>query len=369
MPDKPSPVLVAAIGAAGLLAAAFQHGKPDLMPVEQRQERQRRETAPQEPLRPGRRQSRNALGRDAAGPTEIPARGWWQVLKRTVQQADADRVLTEAAGVTFFTLLALFPGIAALVSLYGLFADPVTIWRHFAILDGLVPGGGMDVLKDQVQRIAEKGPGTLGFSLALSLATSLWSANQAIKALFDALNVVFEERETRSFLRLTAETLGFTFASLVFVLLAIGAVVALPVALAIIGIGAEADLLLRLTRWPLLLLTMTVFLACMYRFGPDRRQAKWRWVTWGGAIASVLWVVMSAAFSFYVTQFGTYNATYGSLGAVIGFMTWIWLSSTVVLVGAELDAELEHQTARDTTAPGDQPMGRRGARMADTVAG
>ncbi len=357
MPQKPSPALVAAIGAAGLLAAAFQRGQPDLTPV---------------PVRPGRRQSRpgrDGLGRDATTPTEIPAKGWWQVLKRTVQQSDEDRLLTEAAGVTFFTLLALFPGIAALVSLYGLFADPATIWRHFSILDGLIPGGGMDVLKDQVQRIAEKGPGTLGFSLALSLATSLWSANQAIKALFDALNVVFEEKETRGFLRLTAETLGFTFASLIFVLLAIAAVVALPVALTLVGIGAEADLLLRLARWPLLLLTMTVFLACMYRFGPDRRQAKWRWVTWGGGIAAILWVVVSGAFSFYVAQFGNYNATYGSLGAVIGFMTWIWLSSAVVLVGAELDAELEHQTARDTTAAGDKPMGGRGARMADTVAG
>ncbi len=354
MPDKPSPALVAAIGAAGLVAAAFQRGRPDLTPV---------------PLRPGRRRPRDGAGRDANSPAEIPARGWWQVLKRTACQANEDRLLTEAAGVTFFTLLALFPGIAALVSLYGLFADPTTIWRHFAVLDGLVPGGGMDVLKDQVQRIAEKGPATLGLSLALSLGTSLWSANAAIKALFDALNVVFEEKETRSFVRLTAETLGFTFASLLFVLLAIAAVVALPVALSLVGIGAQADMLLRLARWPLLLLTMTVFLACMYRFGPDRRQAKWRWVTWGGGIASLLWVAVSGAFSFYVAQFGNYNATYGSLGAVIGFMTWIWLSSAVVLVGAELDAELEHQTARDTTAPGGKPMGGRGARMADTVAG
>jgi membrane protein len=329
MPDKPSPALVAAIGAAALLAAAFQRGQPDLTPV---------------PPRPGRRLPLTAPGRNAETPAEIPARGWWPVLKRTVQQADADRLLTEAAGVTFFTLLALFPGIAALVSLYGLFADPATIWRHFAILDGLIPGGGMDVLKDQVQRIAQKGPGTLGFSLALGLATSLWSANQAIKALFDALNVVFEEKETRGFLRLTAETLGFTLASLVFVLLAIAAVVALPVALSVVGIGAEADMLLRVARWPLLLLTMTVFLACVYRFGPDRRRATWRWMTWGGGAASVLWVVMSGAFSFYVAQFGTYNATYGSLGAVIGFMTWIWLSSAVVLVGAELDAALEHRT-------------------------
>jgi membrane protein len=345
MPEKPSPALVAAIGAAGLLAAAFQRGEPDLTPV---------------PLRPGRRRQRT-LAREAETPAEAPPRGWWPVLKRTAQQANADRLLTEAAGVTFFTLLALFPGIAALVSLYGLFADPATIWRHFSILEGLVPGGGMEVLQDQVQRIAEKGSGSLGFSLALSLATSLWSANQAIKALFDALNVVFEEKETRGFFRLTAETLGFTFASLVFVLLAIAAVVALPVALAILGLGAEADLLLRVSRWPLLLLTMTVFLACVYRFGPDRRQAKWRWVTWGGAAASVLWVVVSGAFSFYVAQFGTYNATYGSLGAVIGFMTWIWLSSAVLLLGAELDAELEQQAARDSAAPG--------ARMADRVAG
>ena len=357
--EKPSSTLMAAVGAAGLLAAAFQRGRT--IPVT-------------EPLRPGRRhagksKASRGLGHDATSPEEIPARGWWQVLKRTVLQSDEDRLLTEAAGITFFTLLALFPAIAALVSLYGLFADPVTIWRHFETLDGLVPGGGMDIIKDQVQRIAAKGSGTLGFSLAIGLATSLWSANQAIKALFDALNVVFEEKEKRGFFRLNAETLGFTFAALVFVLLAIAAVVALPVALALFGIGAGADLLLRLSRWPVLLGTMTFFLACVYRYGPSRRKAKWRWVTWGGAAASLLWVAVSAGFSFYVAQFGAYNTTYGSLGAVIGFMTWIWLSSAVVLLGAELDAELERQTEQDTISGGAKPPGARGARMADTTAG
>jgi membrane protein len=224
-------------------------------------------------------------------------------------------------------------------------------------------------LKDQVQRIASKGSATLGFSLVIGLATSLWSANQAIKAMFDALNVVFEEKECRSYLMFTLQTLAFTLSGLIFILLSIGAIVAVPIVLKFIGFGPWADALLRLARWPLLLVMMTFFLACLYRFGPCRRKPKWRWPSWGGAFASLLWVIVSAGFSFYVANFGNYNATYGSLGAVIGFMTWIWISSAVVLAGAELDAEMEHQTARDTTTGPEKPMGTRGARMADTVAG
>lgn len=354
--QPPSPALVTAIGLAGLLAAAFQRGPRQPLRTEVLQPRR------------ARRPDGQGAGRDAEAPSEIPPRGWWQILKRTAVQANEDRLLTEAAGVAFFTLLAIFPALAALVSLYGLFADPTTIWQHFSVLEGLVPGGGMEILKDQVERIAAKGPTALGFGLVLGLGTSLWSANQAIKALFDALNVVFEERECRSWLALNAQTLGFTFAGLLFILLAIAAVVALPLALNFVGIGAFSALLLKLTRWPLLLLAMTFFLALVYRYGPCRRHARWRWVTWGGAIASLLWVVVSGGFSLYVARFGTYNATYGSLGAVIGFMTWLWLSSAVVLAGAELDAEMEHQTARDTTTGGEKPMGTRGARMADTVA-
>ena len=307
-------------------------------------------------------------GRDASRPRDIPAQGWWQILKRTLSQAGDDRLLTEAAGVTFYTLLALFPGIAALVSIYGIFADRATIGEHLSLLSGIVPGGGMDLITEQVNRLNEQPPTSLGFGALAGIAIALWSANQATKAIFDALNVVYEEEEKRGFVRLTLTTLLFTLAGILFALLAVAVVVLVPVVLSFVGLGEAAAWLLTLARWPLMLLAIGVVLACLYRWGPSRANPKWRWVNWGSGVAAVLWIVVSLGFSWYVANFGSYNETYGSLGAVIGFMTWIWLSSAVVLLGAELNAEMEHQTARDTTTGPEQPMGRRDARMADTTA-
>ena len=190
-----------------------------------------------------------------------------------------------------------------------------------------------------------------------------------MKAIVDALNVVYGEREKRSFIYRTALTLSFTVAGIAFILLAMGAVVVLPIALNFVGLGDTAETLISLARWPVMLAVVALFLACLYRFGPDRDKPRWRWVSWGSAVAAVGWAAVSAGFSYYVTHFGNYNETYGSLGAVVGFMTWIWISSTVVLVGAELDAEMEHQTARDTTEGPERPLGARGAKVADEVAG
>lgn len=307
-------------------------------------------------------------GREASRPRDIPPQGWWQILKRTLSQASDDRLLTEAAGVTFYTLLALFPGIAALVSIYGLFADRAMIGEHLSLLSGVVPGGGMDLITEQVNRLGEQPQTSLGFGAVAGIAIALWSANQATKAVFDALNVVYEEEEKRSFIRFTLVTLTFTLAGILFAILAIAAIVVLPVVLGLVGLGEAANWLLSLARWPLLLLAVGFMLACIYRWGPSRAEAKWRWVTWGSGVAALLWLAASLGFSWYVANFGSYNETYGSLGAVIGFMTWIWISSAVVLLGGELNAEMEHQTARDTTTGPDQPMGQRNARMADTTA-
>jgi membrane protein len=307
-------------------------------------------------------------GRDAATPRQIPRRGWWMILKRTLRQASEDRLLTEAAGVTFYTLLALFPAIAALISLYGLVAEPATIGQHLEALSGVVPGGGMALIEEQVRRVTERPAGALGFGAIAGLAIALWSANQATKALFDALNVVYEEKEKRGFVRLTLVTLAFTLGGLVFAIVAMTGVVVLPVLFGFVGLGETVEWVLRLARWPLLVLVVGVMLAALYRFGPSRQRARWRWVSWGSALASVAWLAASLGFSWYVESFGSYNETYGSLGAVVGFMTWIWISAAVVLLGGELNAEMEHQTARDTTTRPEKPMGERGARMADTVA-
>lgn len=314
-------------------------------------------------------QSRRAqLGRGARRPAEIPARGWGSILKRAVLQSNDDRVMTEAAGITFYALLSIFPSLTALVSVYGLFADPATVATHLQQLGGFVPEGGMQIINEQLQRLTSGEPSRLGFGLIFGLLLALWSANKGTKAMFDALNVVYDEVEKRSFIRLTLVSLAFTLGTLVFVLVAMSAVVVLPVVLRFAGLESSTEWLLRLARWPLLLVVITCLLAALYRFGPSREKARWRWVSWGGAFAAVGWAVISAGFSWYVGNFGDYDATYGSLGAVVGFMTWIWLSAMIVLVGAELNAEMEHQTARDTTTGPERKMGTRGARMADTVA-
>ncbi|KAA2213427.1 YihY/virulence factor BrkB family protein [Teichococcus oryzae] len=313
-------------------------------------------------------QAADPHGNHAQAPQELPARGWWEVAKRTALQVSEDRVLTEAAGITFYGLLALFPALTALVSLYGLVADPNTITQELQQASGILPAGGMQIIEERTRNLASQQTGALGFGAVAGILAALWSANAGTKALFDALNIVYEEKEKRSFLWRTVVTMSFTLAGILFLMLALASVVVLPVVLNFIGGGGVLEWALRLGRWPLLLVIVTLALSCIYRYGPSRERAKWRWVSWGGAFAAVSWVIFSIAFSWYAANFGSYDETYGSLGAAIGFMTWLWLSATVVLVGAELDAELERQTAADTTTGPERPIGQRGATMADTVA-
>jgi membrane protein len=232
---------------------------------------------------------------------------------------------------------------------------------------GFLPGGALDIISEQVKRITSKGNATLGFTFFSGLAVSLWSANAGIKAIFDALNVAYEEKERRNFIMLNLWSLGFTLGAIVFLALAISSVVIIPVVLNFFGLGGVADWLVWIGRWPALLLITLAALAVLYRYGPSRDEPKWRWVTPGGFLAAFGWLAFSMLFSWYVSSFGNYNETYGSLGAAIGFMTWIWLSVTIVLVGAELNAEIEHQTAEDTTKGPAQPLGSRDARVADTI--
>jgi membrane protein len=304
-------------------------------------------------------------GRSATTPFEIPARGWKDILLRAYQGVSEDRVLANAAAVTFYTLLALFPGIAALVSIYGLFADPSSMANQLDAASGILPSGAVDVIRDQLTRLTSQGSTTLGTSFIIGLVFSLWSANGGIKALFDALNTVYEEGEKRSFIRLTAISMALTLGMIAFLLIALVCVVALPIALSYLPgfIGS----VLSIARWPVLLVLVAFGLSMIYRYGPSRSEPRWQWVTWGSAFAAVVWLAASALFSWYAANFGSFNKTYGSLGAVIGFMTWIWLSVIVVLIGAKLNAETEHQTTRETTAGPEKPLGRRGAKMADTI--
>lgn len=272
-----------------------------------------------------------------------PVYGWFSVLKRTYNRFSEHRVTTVAGGVTFFSLLAIFPAIAALVAIYGLFSDPTRLTGHIESLRHVLPGGGVEVVGDQMRRVASQGRSALGTTFLISLAISLWSANSGMKALFDALNIVYDVNERRGFFRLNALSMMYTFGAIGFILLALAALVVLPVVFSYVGLGSAIAQILNVGRWPALLIVLMFALALVYRFGPDRESAKWRWITWGSATAALLWLGASALFSWYAENFANFNKTYGTLGAVIGFMMWLWMSVIVILVGAELDAELECQ--------------------------
>lgn len=307
--------------------------------------------------------------REARGPLQIPASGWKEVLWRVYGEINGDRVMLIAAGVTYYLLLAFVPGLSAFLSLYGLVADPGTVAEHVGQLRGIVPEGGLQILDEQLKRLAAEGQATLGLTLAISLAIALWSANAGVKSLFESMNVAYDEVESRSFIKLNAVSLLFTLGAIVTMILMLGVIVVLPAALSFVGLGQGTEWLIRLAGFAALLVVLSLGIASLYRWGPDRSTAKWRWITPGAILALVATIVVSALFSWYATNFGSYNATYGSLGALIGFMTWIWLTSTLLIVGAELNSELEHQTSTDSTTGAERPLGSRGAIMADSVAG
>ena len=248
---------------------------------------------------------RDGLPARAGGPrrakteADAPERGWIDVLQRVYARFSEDRVMSIAGGVTFFVLLAIFPAIAALVSIYGLFADPASLTDQIDRLSDILPGGAIEVVGDQMRRVTSQGGTALGVTFLISLAISLWSANSGMKALFDALNIVYDEKEKRGFFRLNAVSLAFTVLGIVFILVALAAVVVLPIVVGYVGFEAAIDQALRLGRWPVLLIGIALALAAIYRFGPDRQHAKWRWITWGSATAALLWLAASALFSWY----------------------------------------------------------------------
>lgn len=304
-------------------------------------------------------------GRQADAPGEIPAKGWKDILIRTGKEFSEDQVPMIAAGITFYTLLAMFPALAAFVALYGLFADVVEAQRHLQTLSVIVPPDMLDFLGEQMIRISSERDGGLSLTFITGLLLSIWSANGATKAMITGLNIAYEETEKRKFVAKTGTSLAFTLGFLVFGIFAFAVIAAVPAAEPFIGSAAAT--MIRWITWPILLAVLGLGLALLYRFGPSRDRVTWRWITWGSAVALVLWVAASAGFSIYVANFAHYEKTYGSLGAVIGFMMWVWLSSQVILLGGELNSEIEHQTAKDTTVGPEKPLGQRGATMADTV--
>ncbi len=292
--------------------------------------------------------SQHGHGRRSGNPLQIPWAGWKDILWRTYVRTGEDRLLAIAAGVVFFGLLAVFPAVTALVSCYGLFANPSTIGANLQTLALMLPEGSFQIVQDQVARVLEKGSGTLGATFVFGLALAIWSANAGVKAVIDALNVVYQEREKRGFIRLNLLSLAFTSGGIAALLLMVSAVVAFPLVLGRLGLAPDSQFVISLMRWPLLFGILLLALGVLYRFGPSRRPARWDWLGVGTLAASLLWIAGSALLSWYLSNFGNYNATYGSLGAAIGLMMWMWMSAIIVLCGAELNSEIEHQTALDT---------------------
>ncbi len=287
-----------------------------------------------------------------AAPAAASGLGWWTILKRTFAEVSSDRVLAVAGGVTFYGLLSLFPAITVLVSLYGLVADPADISQHLQLLSSFLPQGALSIIGEQVTRIAQSDHSTLSVAAVTALLVALWSANAAMKAMMDALNIAYDAEEERGFVKLNLLSLGFTLSAILALILMIVAIAAVPVILQLFNLGVLGDVLLWAGRWPTVFVLMLLGIAVLYRYGPSRPGVAWRWVTPGSLFATFGLVVFSMVFSWYAANFANYNETYGSLGAVIGFLTWMWLSATIVLAGAELNAEIESE-ARPGRMPGE----------------
>lgn len=306
-------------------------------------------------------------GRDAEAPQDIPAKGLRDVFWRVVKAIMADRVTLIAAGVTYFMLLSLFPALGALVALYGFVADPTAIMAHIGFLAGVFPPGSFDLIMNQLTSLTQQATSTRSLAFFGGLLVAIWSANSGMKALFDAMNVAYQEDEKRSLVRLNLLSLGFTFCALVVAMILIAAIGVLPAVLKYLWLDDWQEFLARLARWPFIILVFGCGISMIYRYGPSREEAKIKWLSWGVVFSTVLWLVASVLFSFYLENFANYNATYGTLGALIGLMVWVWISVVILIVGAEINAELEHQTRKDSTTGSPKPMGERGAYVADTV--
>lgn len=308
-----------------------------------------------------------AHGREARNPFRIPFAGWKDIAVRVKDEWGGDHVGIAAAAVAFYSFLALIPALAALVSILGLVARGGEASRVIDDLFGALPDDARQVLTTQLDEIAGQSSGTLSFGLVLGVAFSVWSASGAIGQLINTINIAYDEDETRSWQARKGVSLLLTFGAIVYVAIAVFTVTALPGIIDASPLGVGTRRLLGVLIWPGLALSFLFALALLYRFAPDRTPARWRWVSVGSIFAVVGWIAVTLGFRLYVTYFGAYNETYGSLAGAVVALLWLWLTAVVVLLGAEINAEIEHQTARDTTIGGDQPMGARGAVKADTL--
>jgi membrane protein len=308
-------------------------------------------------------------GRQAESPREIPKGGWKDVLLRVKDQLTTDHIDIVAAGVAFYFFLALFPALAAIVSIYGLVTEPAQVEQHMAQLTSLLPQETHQMISERLHSIAQQSGEALGWGVLFSILISLWSANSGTKSLFEGINIAYDEESERGFFKENGLTLLFTIGAMIIGIISAGLVVGFPAIIGKLGMPETIQTIISWGRWPLLGVIVMFALSLIYKIAPYRNNPKFRWVNWGSAISTILWLVGSWLFSLYVTNFGNYNETYGSVAAVIILMLWFNLTSFIVLLGAEINSELEHQTAKDTTIGKEKPMGERQAYHADHVAG
>ncbi len=306
-------------------------------------------------------------GRDAQSPAHIPLRGWWRISQRVFGRYMRENLGLTAAGVGFYSLLGLFPAIAALVTTYDLLFDPAQIQAQFDALQGLMPAQVHELISARLENAADQPHQALGLGLAGAVLLSFWGATRGTRALMIALNVAYDEDEARGLFALNLLAFGLTLFLVLVLVVAIVATVAVPIVIKLLSFGTVPEVLTAWLRWPLLALVGLLALAILYRYGPSRRAARWRWLPAGSVVAGVLWLAASGLFSFYVANFAAYNATYGSLGAVIVLLLWLYLSAAAVILGACINAEAERQTGRDSTVGETRPRGERGAEVADRL--
>jgi membrane protein len=313
------------------------------------------------------RESGEAAGRRAERPSEIPPRGWFAILGRVKGEVKEDNVTLLAAGVAFYAMLAIFPAIIAVVTVYGMVADPNQVESQVGEFAKSLPSGADELLTEQLRNVTQAGRQSLSIGLAVSLLAVLWSASGGVQGLVKGLNLVYDERESRGFLKLRGLSLLLTLGAIVVAVVALALITVFPAVIDDLGLGQAGELAASIARWVVLALLVLVALAVVYRLAPDRANPRWRWVSWGAVVALVVWLLGSVGFSWYVDNFGKYNQTYGALATVIVLLLWLFLSAFAVLLGAEFDAETERQTARDTTTGPERPLGERDAEGADTL--
>jgi membrane protein len=306
-------------------------------------------------------------GLRAETPTQIPARGWWQITRRAMKEATADHVPMLAGGVAFFAFLAIFPAIIAAITLYGLVADPATVAAQAQSFTAALPQSAQPLVGDQIAQVTQASGRALSIGLVVSILAALWSASSGVSNLIQAINIAYDEDEGRNFIKLRGTALLLTLGAMVFVLLTLALIAVVPPLLDALALGPAGTVAAQVVRWLLLVLVLVVALAVVYRLAPDRDAPRFKWVSVGAVVATVLWIVGSLVFSLYVNNFGKYGNTYGALAGVVVLLLWLYLTSYVILLGAEINAEAERQTEKDTTHGAPAPRGERGATAADEV--